>query len=91
MGNVQDWLVCLDQCIQSTWLSAKRIGYHISLSGVIMDSNIIILYQLNPSSLPHIQLLLRENVLQALVICEDLAAITHKIMTPRHASLRRQA
>ena len=64
-------------------LAAQRISYYVSLSGVIMQSHIIILNELQPSPLPEIQLLLRENVLQTLVIRVHLTMISNEEMSPR--------
>jgi hypothetical protein len=75
-------LLLLDQHVQGAWFSTKSIGYYIGLSRVIVNFKIIILDQFNPSPLPHVQLLLRENILQALMVSVDLAAITHEVMPP---------
>ena len=63
-------------------LTTQRIGYYVSLSGVIMQSHIIILDELQPSPLPEIQLLLRENVLQTLVIRVHLTMVSDEKMSP---------
>ena len=63
-------------------LAAQRISYYVSLSGVIMQSHIIILYELQPFPLPEIQLLLRENVLQTLVIRVHLTMVSDEKMSP---------
>jgi hypothetical protein len=39
------------------------MGHHISIPTVVVDSKIIILDKLQPSSLPKIQVQLREDVL----------------------------
>ena len=64
-------------------LAAQRISYYVSLSGVIMQSHIIILNELQPSTLPKIQLLLRENVLQTLVIRVHLIMVSDEKMSQR--------
>jgi hypothetical protein len=46
----------------------QRVSYHIGFSRTIVDSKIIILDKLQPSSLPKVEVWLRENVLQTLVI-----------------------
>ena len=48
-----------------------------------MQSHVIILDELQPSSLPEIQLLLREDVLQALVIRVHLTMVSNEEMSPR--------
>jgi hypothetical protein len=55
---------------------------HVCLARVIVNLKIIVLDQLQPSSLPHVQIRLSENVLQALVINEDMSHIPKKIMPP---------
>ena len=63
-------------------LAAQRIGYYVSLSGVIMQSHIIILDELQPSPLPKIQLLLREDILQTLVIRVHLTVLSDEKVSP---------
>jgi hypothetical protein len=48
--------------------AAQGIYNHICLTRVIMNLEIIVLDQLQPSSLTHVQINLSENVLQALVV-----------------------
>ena len=64
-------------------LAAQRICYYVSLPWVIMQSHIIVLNKLQPSPLPEIQLLLRENVLQTLVIRVHLTMVSDEKMSPR--------
>ena len=61
-------------------LAAQRIGYYVSLPWVIMQSHIIILNELQPSPLP--QLLLREDVLQTLVVRVHLTMVSDEKMSP---------
>jgi hypothetical protein len=49
---------------------------------VIVNLKIIVLDQLQPSSLPHVQIGLSEKVLQALVISKVMSHIPKKIMSP---------
>jgi hypothetical protein len=49
-------------------LSTQSAGYHIGLSRVIVDFNIIILDKLQLSPLSKVQVWLRENILQTLMI-----------------------
>ena len=49
---------------------------------MIVQSHIIILDEIQPSPLPEIQLLLRENVLQTLVIRVHLTMISDEKMSP---------
>jgi hypothetical protein len=62
--------------------ATQGICNHICLTGVIVNLKIIVLDQLQPSSLPHIQIWLREKVLQPFVISEDMSHISKKIMLP---------
>ena len=63
-------------------LAAQRIGYYVSLSGMIMQLHIIILNEFQPSPLPEIQLLLREDILQTLVIRVYLTMVSDEKMSP---------
>jgi hypothetical protein len=60
----------------------QGICNHVCLTRVIVNFKIIVLDQLQPSSLSHAQIRLSEKVLQALVISEDISHIPKKIMTP---------
>jgi hypothetical protein len=51
---------------------AQGIRNHIRLIRVIMNLKIIVLDQLQPSSLTHVQISLRENVRQALMVGEEM-------------------
>jgi hypothetical protein len=59
---------------------AQGIRNHICLTGVIMNLKIIVLDQLPPHSLMHVQISLSENVLQAPVVGEDMNHIPHKML-----------
>jgi hypothetical protein len=61
-------------------LAAQGIHNHICLTRMIVNLKIIVLNQLQPSSLPHVQIGLSEKVLQALVVGEDMSHIPRKIM-----------
>jgi hypothetical protein len=62
--------------------AAKGIHNHIRLTGVIMNLKIIVLDQLQPSYLTHVQISLSENVRQALVVGEDMNHIPKKKLPP---------
>jgi hypothetical protein len=47
-----------------------------------MNLKIIVLVQLQPSSLKHVQINLSEKVLQAFVVSEDMSHIPQMIMPP---------
>jgi hypothetical protein len=76
------WLLYFDQGIQGTRFPAKGIGYHISLTRMVMNTDVIILDKLHPSSLPHVQLLLREYILQALMVGVDFTMVSDEIVLP---------
>jgi hypothetical protein len=61
-------------------LVAHGIHNHIRLTRMIVNLKIIVLDQLHPSSLPHVQISLSKKVLQALVVGEDMSHIPKKIM-----------
>jgi hypothetical protein len=63
-------------------LAAQGIRNHIRLTRMIVNLKIIVLDQLQPSSLLHVQISLSEKVLQALVVSEDMSNIPKKIMPP---------
>jgi hypothetical protein len=48
--------------------STQGIGHYVRLPRMIVDSQIIVLDELQLSPLPQIQIRLRENILQTLVI-----------------------
>jgi hypothetical protein len=58
----------------------QGIRNHIRFDGVIVKLKIIVLDQLQPSSLTHAQIRLGEKVLQALEVGEDMSHIPKKIM-----------
>src|SRR3954449_4246195 len=78
----QQRLFHFDDSIQRTWLLAESVGDNIRLAGMVVDIDIIILDQLHPSTLPHIQLPLSENVLEALMICIQLTPVAYQIVVP---------
>jgi hypothetical protein len=59
---------------------AQGIHNHIRFAAVIVNLKIILLDQLQPSSLSYVQIGLSEKVLQALVVSEDMSHIPKKIM-----------
>jgi hypothetical protein len=62
--------------------AALGIRNHIRFTGVIINLKIIVLNQLQPPSLMHVQISLSENVIQALVAGEDMNNISQKIVPP---------
>jgi hypothetical protein len=63
-------------------LAAQGNRNHIRLTRMIANLRIIVLDQLQPSSLSHVQIILSKKVLQALVVGEDMSHIPKKIMPP---------
>jgi hypothetical protein len=61
---------------------AEGVCYHVGLPGVVVDFEVIILDQFKPSSLMEVEVRLREDVLQTLVISEDVALVPDQIMPP---------
>jgi hypothetical protein len=61
---------------------AQGIYNQICLIRMIVNLKIIILDQLQPSPLPHVQIRLSEKVLQALVVSEFVSHIPKNIMPP---------
>jgi hypothetical protein len=63
-------------------LATQSIGYNVGLSWVIIDSNVIILNQLEPSALPQIQINLGKNVLETLVVTVNLTSMADEVISP---------
>jgi hypothetical protein len=61
-------------------LVAQGVRNHIRLTRMIVNLKIIVLDQLQPSSLPHVQINQSEKVLQTLVVSEDMSHIPKEIM-----------
>jgi hypothetical protein len=60
----------------------QGICNQIHLARVIVNLQIIILYEFQPSVLPKVEIILSEYVLQTLVIGVNLALGSHNIMSP---------
>jgi hypothetical protein len=60
--------------------ASQSICNHIRLTEMIVNLKIIVLDQLQPFPLPHVQIGLSEKVLQAFVIGKDMSHIPKKIM-----------
>src|SRR3954466_4960350 len=78
----QQRLFHFDDSIQRTRLSAESVSDNIRLAGMVVDIDIIILDQLHPSNLSHIQLPLSKNILEARIICIKLTLVTYQIVAP---------
>jgi hypothetical protein len=63
-------------------LLAQGVGYDIGLAGMAVDFEVILLNQLQPSSLPQIQICLSQDVLEAFVITLYFLSMIDEIMSP---------
>jgi hypothetical protein len=63
-------------------LSAQGIGYDIGLARMVVDSDVIILNQLQPSSLPQVQIHLGEDILETFVVTVYFTTIIDEIVPP---------
>jgi hypothetical protein len=63
-------------------LSTQGIRNQIRLARIIVNFQVIILDELQPSALPKVKILLSKNVFQALVIIVDSALGSHNIVSP---------
>jgi hypothetical protein len=61
--------------LYSEWFSTEGVCYHVGLPGVIMNFQVIILDQLQPSSLTEVEIWLREYIPQTLVIGENVTFV----------------
>src|SRR6185369_12848570 len=66
---------------------AQSICYNIGLTRMIVNLQVIVLDQLQPSSLSHVQLTLREYILEALVISIDITLLPIQVMPPNLQSM----
>jgi hypothetical protein len=63
-------------------LSAQGVGFDIGLAGLVVDSEVIIFNQLQPSLLPQVQFRLSEDVLEAFVVTVYFTSMTDEIVPP---------
>ena len=63
-------------------LAAQGISHYIRLAGGIGYTHVKICNSLHPSLLTEVQIWLSKQILQTLVVGEDLAMITEKVMSP---------
>ena len=63
-------------------LGAQGISHYISLAWCIGNAQIKVCNSLHPSLLTEVQVWLSKQILQTLVVGEDLATITEKVMPP---------
>jgi hypothetical protein len=57
-----------------------RVLINICFSRVVVDSTIIILDKLQPSPLPKVQIRLRENIFQTLIVRIKFTSLSHKVI-----------
>ncbi|KAJ0948955.1 hypothetical protein HanRHA438_Chr01g0033451 [Helianthus annuus] len=62
--------------------SAEGVGNDVFFARMVMDLTVVIVEKFHPSALAHIQFVLAEDVLQALMICEDRTLGTIKVVSP---------
>jgi hypothetical protein len=63
-------------------LAAQCIGYDVCFTGVVVDVQVIVLDQFEPSSLSQVQLGLCEDLLQALVVGVNVTLVAHQLVPP---------
>jgi hypothetical protein len=63
-------------------LSYSSASHNICFSWVILQGEFIVLDEFHPSPLPHVQLLLVEQILQAFVITEDSENAPIEVVSP---------
>src|ERR1044071_8534324 len=64
------------------FLPAQGVCYNIRLAGMVLNSTIIVVQKFDPTTLPYVQVLFVENVLETLVIGVDGAFGTIQVMSP---------
>ena len=62
--------------------AAQGISHYISLAGGIGYTHVKVCNSLHPSLLTEVQIWLSKQILQTLVVGEDFATITKKVMSP---------
>ena len=67
---------------RNVYLAAQSIVHHIGLARLVVDGEIIVLDQFEPSPLPEIQLFLSKDVLETFVISIYVTSLTIKMMSP---------
>src|SRR6185312_10730169 len=60
----------------------KGIGHYVCLSRVVMNFQIIIFDQFQPSSLSQVKVWLGEDILQTFMVGKDFTLISNQIMPP---------
>ena len=65
-------------------LAAQSISHHVGFTWHVLDIEVIILDQFQPSSLPQIEILRGENVFQTLMIDEGVIRLSRQVMSSGH-------
>src|SRR3954463_14657372 len=63
-------------------LAAQGIRHYISLAWGIENTQVKVCNNLHPSLLTEVQVRLGKQILQTLMVSEDVATITEKVMSP---------
>jgi hypothetical protein len=66
---------------------AQCISRNVGLAKMIMYLQVVVFDQLEPSSLPHIQLRLSKDIFEAFVVGVDIVEISKQIMPPNLGSM----
>jgi hypothetical protein len=61
-------------------LAAQGDGHDVCLTGVVVNVQVVVLDQLQPSPLPQVQFRLGEDIFQTLVISINVALVSHQIV-----------
>ena len=72
----------VDHVIIAIRLAAQGISHYISLARGIRYTTVVVSNSFHPPLLMEVQIWLSEQVLQTLMIGEDLATITEKVLSP---------
>ena len=68
--------------IKVGWFAAEGISHYISFAQVIIYPEVVVLNQLEPSSLSKVQIGLSEYILETLVVGKYLALLSNQIVSP---------
>ena len=63
-------------------LATQSVGDYVSLAWMIVNLQVVVLDQFKPSTLPHVQIFLSEEVLQVLVVGVDITLVPNQVVSP---------
>jgi hypothetical protein len=66
---------------------AQGISNYVGFPQMVVNFQVVVLNQLQPSTLSHIQILLGEEVLEALMISIDVALVPNQVVPPNLQSM----